>query len=243
MSRKVFVRSVSEDLDLPQQETREIVQKVWVKTENAKIWLRDIDEFEDDPDSLTEERLRDFINAARIEYNKLRNAPPIRTGVYMLTKPQKTKKIDQRFYEDGSSIFNHGYKNGRTVLIDGQRGSGKSHLAIYYIMVDCLKLGMKVVGNIPLLNLDKILRFQWKIALGDTLMDAGEFFRMVKGLSGIVKMRDQYLYLNPADLLRSTDWSLSFEWRGPSLLRFCYPSLFWAVSAGASAPWLASSAF
>jgi len=51
-----------------------------------------------------------------------------------------------------------------------------------------------------LLNLDKILNFQWKIALGDTLMDAGEFFRMVKGFSGIVKMRDQYLYLNPADL-------------------------------------------
>jgi len=51
-----------------------------------------------------------------------------------------------------------------------------------------------------LLNLEKILSFQWKIALGDTLMDAGEFFRMVEGLSGIVKMRDQYLYLNTADL-------------------------------------------
>ncbi|MCD6343803.1 MAG: DEAD/DEAH box helicase [Spirochaetaceae bacterium] len=51
-----------------------------------------------------------------------------------------------------------------------------------------------------LLNLEKILGFQWKIALGDTLMDADEFFRIVKGLSGIVKMRDQYLYLNPTDL-------------------------------------------
>jgi uncharacterized Zn finger protein len=51
-----------------------------------------------------------------------------------------------------------------------------------------------------LLNLENILSFQWKIALGDTLMDASEFFRMVKGLSGIVKMRDQYLYLDTADL-------------------------------------------
>jgi len=51
-----------------------------------------------------------------------------------------------------------------------------------------------------LLNLEKILNFQWKIALGGTLMDSDEFFRMVKGLSGIVKMRDQYLYLNTADL-------------------------------------------
>ncbi len=51
-----------------------------------------------------------------------------------------------------------------------------------------------------LLNLEKILNFQWKIALGDTLIDAREFFSMVQGLSGIVKMRDHYLYLNTADL-------------------------------------------
>ncbi len=56
------------------------------------------------------------------------------------------------------------------------------------------------VAKRSLLNLEKILNFQWKIALGDTLMDASEFFSMVKGLSGIVKMRDQYLYLNTADL-------------------------------------------
>ncbi len=56
------------------------------------------------------------------------------------------------------------------------------------------------VKNRSLLNLEKILSFQWKIALGDTLMDAAEFFNMVKGLSGIVKIRDQYLYLNTAEL-------------------------------------------
>lgn len=58
-------------------------------------------------------------------------------------------------------------------------------------------------GNVKkksLLNLEKILNFQWKIALGDTLMDADEFFKMVEGLSGVVKMRDQYLYLNHTDL-------------------------------------------
>jgi SNF2 family DNA or RNA helicase len=51
-----------------------------------------------------------------------------------------------------------------------------------------------------LLNLEKILNFQWKIALGDTLMDADEFFKMVEGLMGVVKMRDQYIYLNSTDL-------------------------------------------
>ncbi|MCP4313177.1 MAG: DEAD/DEAH box helicase family protein [Bacteroidetes bacterium] len=50
------------------------------------------------------------------------------------------------------------------------------------------------------LNLEKILSFQWKIALADTLMDAEEFFSMVKGLSGIVKIRDRYLYLDTAEL-------------------------------------------
>lgn len=164
-----FLGYVEHPWDLTPPLMRELVQKVWVKTDNAKARLRDIDKFEEDPDSLTDENLKEFVNAARIEYNKLRNNPPIRTGVYMLTKPQKTKRIDQRFYEDGTSIFNHGYQNGKTVLIDGQRGSGKSHLAIYYIMVDCLRLGMKVVGNIPLLNLDKIPEYYYSERMSDTL--------------------------------------------------------------------------
>lgn len=164
-----FLGYVEHPWDLTSSLMREIVQKVWVKTDNAKVWLRDIDGFEEKPDSLTDEKLRDFINAARIEYNKLRNDPPIRTGIYMLTKPQRTKRINQRFYEDGTSIFNHGYQNGKTVLIDGQRGSGKSHLAIYYIMMDCLKLGMKVVGNIPLFNLDKIPEYYYSERMSDTL--------------------------------------------------------------------------
>jgi superfamily II DNA or RNA helicase len=64
-------------------------------------------------------------------------------------------------------------------------------------------LALTATGRVrkrSLLNLEKILSFQWKIALGDTQMDAGEFFTMVQGLSGIVRMRDQYLYLNTADL-------------------------------------------
>ena len=50
------------------------------------------------------------------------------------------------------------------------------------------------------LNLEKILEFQWKIALGDILIDKEEFRGLVSGLSGIVKLKEQYVYLNQADL-------------------------------------------
>ncbi len=50
------------------------------------------------------------------------------------------------------------------------------------------------------IDLEKILQFQWKIALGDILMDKEEFRSLVSGLSGIVKLKEQYVYLNQADL-------------------------------------------
>ncbi len=52
----------------------------------------------------------------------------------------------------------------------------------------------------PFLNLDKIIRFQWKIALGDTILETSEFLKLVQGLSGIVKLKQQYVHLNPVDL-------------------------------------------
>ncbi len=50
------------------------------------------------------------------------------------------------------------------------------------------------------LNLDKILEFRWKVAIGETIIDKEDFLKLVKGLSGIVKIKQQYVYLNPADL-------------------------------------------
>ncbi len=50
------------------------------------------------------------------------------------------------------------------------------------------------------LKLSEILNFQWKIALGNELMDPQQFSRLVKGLSGIVKLKEQYVYLNQADV-------------------------------------------
>lgn len=164
-----FLGLVEHPWDLTPPLMRELVQKVWVKTDNANIWFREIDGFEDDPDNLTEEKLKDFINSARIEYNKLRNHPPMRTGMYMLTKPKRTKKIDLRFYEDGTSFLNHGYKNGWIVTITGPPGSGKTAFSINYIMPDCVKIGMKVLGNVPLLNMDKVPEYYYSERMSDTL--------------------------------------------------------------------------
>ena len=52
----------------------------------------------------------------------------------------------------------------------------------------------------PFLKLDEILQFQWKVALGDELMDPDQFSKLVAGMSGIVKLKEQYVYLDQADV-------------------------------------------
>lgn len=46
------------------------------------------------------------------------------------------------------------------------------------------------------LDLAAMLRFQWQVAVGDTMVDPDEFFKTVKRLSGIVKMKDQYVLID-----------------------------------------------
>ncbi len=55
-------------------------------------------------------------------------------------------------------------------------------------------------GSRSFLRLDKIIQFRWKIALGETILDADEFLKLVQGLSGIVKLKQQYVHLDPVDL-------------------------------------------
>lgn len=50
------------------------------------------------------------------------------------------------------------------------------------------------------LSIDKILDFEYRVALGDTIISKEEFLNLVKGLSGIVRLKQQYVYLNQADL-------------------------------------------
>lgn len=50
------------------------------------------------------------------------------------------------------------------------------------------------------LDLQTILGFQWQVAVGDTLLDEKEFFQLVKGMSGIVKLRDAFIHITKDEL-------------------------------------------
>ncbi len=55
------------------------------------------------------------------------------------------------------------------------------------------------------LSLDELLRYRWQVAIGDEQMNAQEFLQLVRGSSGIVKIRDQYVYLNPQEIRQLVD--------------------------------------
>jgi SNF2 family DNA or RNA helicase/uncharacterized Zn finger protein len=50
------------------------------------------------------------------------------------------------------------------------------------------------------LRLDDLLAFDWQIALGDENLTPAEFAKLVRNLSGIVKLKGQYVYLNAEEL-------------------------------------------
>lgn len=50
------------------------------------------------------------------------------------------------------------------------------------------------------LNLDDMLSFNWQIAMGDQQMDPAEFLKLVKQSKGIVKLNDQYVYLDEKEV-------------------------------------------
>jgi len=49
--------------------------------------------------------------------------------------------------------------------------------------------------SLSFVNLDQLLGFEYQIALGDTLISVSEFRKLVGRLSGIVKIKDQYVLL------------------------------------------------
>ena len=50
------------------------------------------------------------------------------------------------------------------------------------------------------LSLDDMLEFNWQIALGDTFVSPEEFKKLVLGSSGIVKLKDQFVYLDEKEI-------------------------------------------
>ncbi|MGM9510769.1 SNF2-related protein [Larkinella sp. GY13] len=50
------------------------------------------------------------------------------------------------------------------------------------------------------LDLDNMLSFDWQVALGDERLSPGEFKKLVKGASGLVKIRDHYVLIQQDEL-------------------------------------------
>lgn len=50
------------------------------------------------------------------------------------------------------------------------------------------------------LSLDAMLQFRWQVAIGDTLVSAAEFAKLVRGMSGIVKIKGQFVYIDDREI-------------------------------------------
>jgi SNF2 family DNA or RNA helicase/uncharacterized Zn finger protein len=50
------------------------------------------------------------------------------------------------------------------------------------------------------LGLNELLDFDWQIAVGDELLDFAEFQKLVKNMSGLVKIRDKYMLINQDEI-------------------------------------------
>jgi len=52
------------------------------------------------------------------------------------------------------------------------------------------------------LSLQNVLDFEWQVALGDQLLSRQEFVKLVRTQSGIVKLKDQFVYLDDKEIER-----------------------------------------
>ncbi len=50
------------------------------------------------------------------------------------------------------------------------------------------------------LRLDALLEFDWQVALGDTIIDANEFNKLLKKSDGLIKYKTNYVYVNDKDM-------------------------------------------
>lgn len=58
----------------------------------------------------------------------------------------------------------------------------------------------KKAGATSGMRLDKLLDFDWQVAIGDTVLDEAAFRKLVKTAEGLVKYKAGYIYVSPEDL-------------------------------------------
>jgi SNF2 family DNA or RNA helicase/uncharacterized Zn finger protein len=55
-------------------------------------------------------------------------------------------------------------------------------------------------ANKSFVNLDQMLSFNWEVAMGDEVISAAEFRKIARGLKGLVKINDQYVYFDQKEV-------------------------------------------
>jgi hypothetical protein len=82
------------------------------------------------------------------------------------------------------------------------------------------RLKAKVTANDAFMRLDDMLTFDWQVAIGNEMVNVREFQKLVNNSTGLVKIKDQYVLLDPADLTKLYKQLESPpELTGPELLR------------------------
>jgi uncharacterized Zn finger protein/superfamily II DNA or RNA helicase len=82
------------------------------------------------------------------------------------------------------------------------------------------RLKAKVTANNAFMRLDDMLTFDWQVALGDEMVSMTEFQKLVGRSTGLVKIKDQYVLIDPNDLTKLyKQLENPPELTGPELLR------------------------
>ena len=67
-----------------------------------------------------------------------------------------------------------------------------------------MKLSKRQNDGKTYLRLDQMLQFDWQVALGDTLITSAEFGELVSRASGLIRFKEQYIYVSAEDIERLT---------------------------------------
>lgn len=65
-----------------------------------------------------------------------------------------------------------------------------------------MKISKKQTDGKTYLRLDQMLQFDWQVALGDELVSEAEFRRLIQRAQGLIRFRQQYIYVSEADIER-----------------------------------------
>ncbi|WP_022950013.1 SNF2-related protein [Methylohalobius crimeensis] len=65
-----------------------------------------------------------------------------------------------------------------------------------------LKISSQAEGSPSFLTLDRLLSYDWRVAVGGEVVTLAEFESLVEGATGIVRFRNGYVYLDPQEIER-----------------------------------------